>query len=85
MREYINLVEGKERIDEVNKKDKQSIQKDVNTLKAGKSTYKDIEKLFKKWDQHSSFFSAKSNHFMGMAAKKLGLPGLFAPRRPYIL
>src|SRR6056300_1896293 len=79
MREYINLVEGKERIDEVNKKDKQSIQKDVNTLKAGKSTYKDIEKLFKKWDEQSSFFSAKSNHFMGMAAKKLGLPGLFAP------
>ena len=79
MREYINLVESKERIDEVNKKDKQSIQKDVNTLKAGKSTYKDIEKLFKKWDEQSSFFSAKSNHFMGMAAKKLGLPGLFAP------
>ena len=79
MREYINLVEGKERLDEVNKKDKQSIQKDVNTLKAGKSTYKDIEKLFKKWDEQSSFFSAKSNHFMGMAAKKLGLPGLFAP------
>lgn len=79
MREYINLVEGKERLDEVNKKDKQSIQKDVNTLKAGKSTYKDIERLFKKWDEQSSFFSAKSNHFMGMAAKKLGLPGLFAP------
>ena len=79
MREYINLVESQERLDEVNKKDKQSIQKDVNTLKAGKSTYKDIEKLFKKWDEQSSFFSAKSNHFMGMAAKKLGLPGLFAP------
>jgi peptidoglycan hydrolase-like protein with peptidoglycan-binding domain len=79
MREYINLVEGKERLDEVNKKDKQSIQKDVNTLKAGKTTYKNIERLFKKWDGQSSFFSAKSNHFMGMAAKKLGLPGLFAP------
>lgn len=79
MREYINLVEGKERLDEVSKKVKQAIQKDVNTLKAGKTTYKDIERLFKKWDEQSSFFSAKSNHFMGMAAKKLGLPGLFAP------
>ena len=80
MREYINLVEGKQQLDEINRRDSEAVDADVATLKPGESTYADIERLFKKWDDESSFFSAKSNHFMGRAAQKLGLAGLFAPK-----
>ena len=80
MREYINLVEGNQRLDEVSKKTSQAIDKDVATLKAGTTTYADIEKLWRKWDAESGLFSAASNHFMGRAAQKLGVVGLFAPK-----
>lgn len=76
MREFINLVEGRQQLDEVSKKQKQNIDSMVDSIDTG-STYADVEKIYNSLP--GGFFKGDRNYFLGNVAKKLNVKGMYKP------